>query len=149
MPNSHNRPLRFTRKDTAGELSPSAPSPLRGESWGKKAPGELYKGRRPLDTAGELSPSAPSPLRGESWGKKAPGELYKGRRPLDSPTVSGRMETPRSPAVPHHRAPLNRLSEEQPLISLPGGVGFGSRQLELRDTGTPVDNGHPAESEGD
>src|SRR5258707_11630755 len=66
-----------------------------------------------------------------------------------SPTVSGKMETPRSPAVPRHRAPLNRLSEEQPLISLPGGVGFGSRQLELRDTGTPVDNGHPAESEGD
>src|SRR6266849_8592239 len=101
------------------------------------------------DTAGELSPSAPSPRSGEGWGKKAPGELYKGRRPLDSPAVSGRMETPRSPAVPHHRAPLNRLSEEQPLISLPGGVGFGSRQLELRDTGTPVDNGHPAESEGD
>src|SRR6266851_4972179 len=35
--NAHNRPLRFTRKDTAGELSPSAPSPLRGESWGEAA----------------------------------------------------------------------------------------------------------------
>src|SRR5216683_700341 len=37
MPNAHNRPLRFTRKDTAGELSPSTPSPLRGESWGEAA----------------------------------------------------------------------------------------------------------------
>src|SRR5216683_1296646 len=56
-------------EDTAGDLSPSAPSPLRGEGWGKKAPGELYKGPRPLDTAGDLSPSAPSPLRGEGWGE--------------------------------------------------------------------------------
>jgi hypothetical protein len=36
-------------EDTAGELSPSAPSPLRGEGWGKNAPGEHYKGR-PLDS---------------------------------------------------------------------------------------------------
>jgi len=33
--------------DTAGELSPSAPSPRSGEGWGKNAPGEHYKGRRP------------------------------------------------------------------------------------------------------
>jgi len=30
--------------------SPSAPSPLRGEGWGKNAPGEHYKGRRPVDS---------------------------------------------------------------------------------------------------
>jgi hypothetical protein len=30
--------------------SPSAPSPRSGEGWGKNAPGEHYKGRRPVDS---------------------------------------------------------------------------------------------------
>ena len=38
--------VAFPLKDTAGELSPSAPSPRSGEGWGKNAPGEHYKGRR-------------------------------------------------------------------------------------------------------
>jgi hypothetical protein len=46
----HTLHVKYLTFDTAGELSPSAPSPLRGEGWGKNAPGEHYKGRRPLDS---------------------------------------------------------------------------------------------------
>jgi len=31
------RPCPVSLKDTAGDLSPSAPSPLRGEGWGEAA----------------------------------------------------------------------------------------------------------------